>query len=135
MAANYGFATGADERARARDLGTDAGKPLKMPMAEVAQAIPTVSGYGFAAVTTAVALPNIPAGATHALVSVESGGGDLRYRQDGTNPAATASTNANCGPRVAAGFAVALAGNLSNVRVIAVTGTATICVEYTRFDQ
>jgi hypothetical protein len=134
VTANYGFATGTDERARSRDLGLDAGKPLNMPMVEVATAVPTISGYGFAAVTTAVGLPGVPAGATHALISVEPGGGDLRYRQDSTNPAATASTTANAGPRVAAGFAVLIAGNLGAVRVVSTAGTATICIEYTRFD-
>src|SRR5262245_28359635 len=135
MAANYGFATGPNEKARARDLGLDGGLPLKMPMVEAATAIPTISGYGFASVTTAVALPNIPAGATHALLTISTGGGDLRYRQDGTNPAATPSTNANAGLLVTAGGAVLFAGNLSNVRIVATTGTATVTVEYARYDQ
>lgn len=104
-------------------------------MVEVSNAIPTITGYGFAAVTTAVGLPTIPAGSTHALISVEPGGGDLRYRKDSTNPAATASTNANAGPRVAAGYAVIISGFLSALRIVSTAGTATICVEYMRFDQ
>jgi hypothetical protein len=101
----------------------------------VATAMRTVLGYGFANVTAAVALPNIPVGATHAFVTIDAGGGALRWRSDATNPAAAATTNANAGLVAAAGSAVELAlSNLANVRVVAVSGTATINVEYSKLD-
>lgn len=101
----------------------------------VATAMRTILGYGFAAVTTVVGLPNIPSNATHAFITVESGGGDLRWRSDGGTPLATPSTNANAGLRCAAGGAVEIAlADLTQVKVVAVSGTATIIVEYARLD-
>lgn len=101
----------------------------------VATALRTVLGYGFAAVTTVVGLPNIPTGATHAFITVETGGGDLRWRSDGTSPAATPSTNANAGLLIPAGTAAEIAlADLTQVKVIATTGTTTIVVEYAKLD-
>lgn len=102
----------------------------------VATAMRNVLGYGYAAVTTAVGLPNIPAGATHAFVTIESGGGSLRWRSDGASPTATPSTNANAGLAAPAGSAVEIAlADLTQVKVVSTTGTATIVVEYAKLDS
>jgi hypothetical protein len=101
----------------------------------VATALRTIIGYGFAAVTTVVGLPNIPAGATHAYLTVETGGGDLRWRSDGGTPIATPTLATNSGLRAPAGSAVEIAlVDLTQVKLVAVSGTATVCVEYAKLD-
>lgn len=99
-----------------------------MPITEALTSIPTVVSFVNQAVTTAAALTSIGSGATHALVTVDTGGGDLRFREDGNNP--TTST----GLLVVAGSAVEFT-NLSNIRVIATTGTVNINISYRRYDQ
>lgn len=105
----------------------------KHMLQHVATAMRTILGYGFASVTTVVGLPNIPAGATHAYITVE--GNALRWRSDGTSPAATPSTNANAGLKIPADAAAEIAlADLSQVKIVAVTGTATVVVEYAKLD-
>lgn len=103
----------------------------------VATAIRTILGYGFASVTTVVGLPNIPALATHAYVTVESGGDDIRWRSDGGTPVEMPTNAAGAGMRCPAGgaFEIALA-DLTQVKVVSVgtIGPAVICVEYARLD-
>jgi hypothetical protein len=133
VADDYTFkdATGVTRTARADEFGNG----QLLPSVGAITAVPDILGYGYASVTTAVALPNITSGATHALMTVSSGGGDIRYRQDATSPAATPTTNANAGLLVQAGGAVVFAGNLSDVRIISSTGTTVVTVEYVRYDQ
>jgi hypothetical protein len=130
VASDWNFAEGADKTSRARDLGTHAtsGKPFRMPMVEIDTAIPDVIGFQNAAVTTAVALPSIPAGATHALLVVDTGGGNLRFREDATNP------TTSVGLLVQAGNAVELT-NLADVRIISTTGTTNVNISYRRYDR
>lgn len=122
--ADYGFTPGSGATARARNpSGT-----LYIPMVEVDTAIPTVlSGFQNISVTTAQAL-TVPSGASHALLTVDTGGGNIRFREDGTNP------TASIGLLVQAGAAVELT-NLANVRIVSTTGTTVVNVSYRRYDQ
>jgi len=91
-------------------------------------AVPTVLGFsGDQSITTAQALPSIPANSSHALMTVDSGGGDIRFREDTSNPTTTS------GLLVPAGNAVELT-NLSAVRIIATTGTVKVNISYRRYD-
>lgn len=63
-----------------------------------------------------------PAGTTRVQLSVEGNG--IRYRDDGTNP------TSSVGMPVAAGGSVDYDGDLSALRVVSQTGTATVNVVY-----
>ena len=92
-------------------------------------AIPVVTGTQVGVgVTTAQALPSIPANSTHALMTVDTGGGNIRFREDASNP-----TTSN-GLLVQAGSAVELT-NLADVRIIATTGTVNVNISYRRYDS
>lgn len=122
--ADYGFTPGTGATARSRNpSGT-----LHIPMVEVDTAIPTVlSGFQNISVTTAQAL-TVPSGATHALMTVDTGSGNIRFREDGTNP------TTSIGLLVQAGAAVELT-NLSNIRIISTSATTVVNVSYRRYDQ
>jgi len=68
----------------------------------------------------------VPTGATHALMTVDTGGGDIRYWEDGSSPSTTA------GLLVPAGGAAELT-NLANVKMRATTGTAAVNVSYRKY--
>ena len=83
----------------------------KIPANMVITMIPTiVSGNLTYSVTTSSPI-TVPSGATHALLTVDIGGGDIRYWEDGSTPTTSA------GLLVPAGGAAELT-NLSNVRLI-----------------
>lgn len=124
MSANFTFTEGTGRQARARDLGGT----LVSPMVEVVTAIPDVVGFQNPSVTTAVALPSIPSGATHAVMTVDTGGGNIRFREDATNP------TASVGMLVQAGAAVEFT-NLADVRIISTTGTTVVNITYRRYDR
>lgn len=68
----------------------------------------------------------VPTGATHALVTVDTGGGDLRYWEDGSSPSSSA------GLLVPAGGAAELT-NLANVKMRSTVGTVSINVSYRKY--
>lgn len=82
-------------------------------------------------VSTAAGLQTIPAGATHALVSVDAAEtSGIRFTEDGTTAA-----SATEGHEISPGSAVELAIKpLSSVSVCAVAGTVTIQISYRRYD-
>lgn len=123
MADNYGFTPGTGASARSRNpSGT-----LHIPMVDVETAVPTVlSGFQTISVTTAQAL-TVPTGATHALMTVDTGSGNIRFREDGTNPTTSA------GLLVQAGAAVEWT-NLANIRIISTSGTTVVNVSYRKYD-
>jgi hypothetical protein len=89
-----------------------------------------------AGVALGSSLGSIPTGSRSALITVEPEG-DIRFREDGTAPAATPSTNANAGHRIAAGGALEVApmdssgvAQLGNVRLRAVSTTVNVIVTY-----
>lgn len=111
---------------RADDIGAVAERLLQFLGAVTA--IPTVlAGQQTLGVTTTAASLTIPANATHALLTVDKGGGDIRYWENAVAPTATT------GLLVQAGDAVELT-NLANVRLISTTGTVNINVSYRRYD-
>lgn len=77
-----------------------------------------------ASLTTAKALPSLPADAKKAVIQAE--GADVRWRPDGATTAPTASS----GMRLADGESMPYVGGLANVRFIAVSGTPKINVVY-----
>ena len=82
-----------------------------IPANMVITMIPTMlSGNLTYSVTTALPI-TVPGGATHALLTVDIGGGDIRYWEDGSTPTTSA------GLLVPAGGAAELT-NLSNVKFI-----------------
>lgn len=126
MADNYAFTPGAGASARSKNpTGT-----LHIPVVYVSTTPATiVTGNQTISVGTAAdSSLTVPAGATHALITVDAGGGDLRYWEDGSSPSTTQ------GLLVQAGGAAELT-NLSLVRMRATTGTAAVNVSYRRYDQ
>ena len=80
-------------------------------------------GYAQQSVSsTSVALSGIPANARFVVVNTETVG--LRWRDDGTAPTATV------GMPLDAGATMTYDGNLSALRLIAQSGTATVNVAY-----
>lgn len=68
----------------------------------------------------------VPTGATHALMTVDTGGGDIRYWEDGSSPSTSA------GLLVPAGSAAELT-NLSSVKMRSTTGTAAVNISYRKY--
>jgi hypothetical protein len=91
--------------------------PIALDLASLASHVATVS-------TSAVNLPNIPATATHALLSIETN--DLRWLDTGTNPSATQ------GHKLAADNYFWISGRqrLLDWKMIRVSADATITVTY-----
>jgi hypothetical protein len=121
------------------DLG-GTGDEIHLQHVGVCTASYRILGYELLSVTTSTAVAlgaslGIPTGTRSALITVETA--DIRFRQDGSNPTAVPSTNANAGPLVSAGTAFEVAPMdssgapaLGAVRLRAVSSTATVIVEY-----
>jgi hypothetical protein len=128
MADDFPFSLGSGAFGRAWEYASN----KFMPYFQAVTAKPSVVGFENNSVnaTTAESLNggSIPSGATHALLAVDTGGGDLRFREDATNP------TASVGLLVPAGQAVELT-NLANVRVISTTGTTVYNCSFRRYDQ
>jgi hypothetical protein len=79
--------------------------------------------------TTGSTSLTVPSGATHAWISVDGGGTatGVRFTFDGTVPTGSA------GHFLYAGDALTFVDNLSVLKFVAITGTATIQVSYFRF--
>lgn len=98
----------------------------KFPANHVVTMIPIVlSGNQTASITTASGI-TVPSGATHGLMTVDEGGGDIRYWEDGTNPTTSQ------GLLVPAGQAAELT-NLANVKLISTSGTAVVNISYRKY--
>jgi hypothetical protein len=76
--------------------------------------------------TTADATLTIPAGATHALLTVDVGSGDMRYWENGASPSATTGFD------VPAGSGAELT-NLPNIRMRSTAGTPNVQVGYRKY--
>jgi hypothetical protein len=99
---------------------------------QVATTPPTILASAHTlAVSTAVLLSTItsgiPTGATHALLSVPPGGGDIYFTEDGTTP-----TAAGMGICIPAGGTFELT-NLSAIKLVASTGTVTVYPSFRRY--
>lgn len=117
-------ADGSTRTLRSKDVG--GGKQAQVIF--VGTMLPTVTGKEtIAAVGTgADSTLTAPAGSTHALLTVDAGGGGIRYWEDGTSPSPTA------GLYVPPGGAAELT-NLANVRMRATTGTVAVNVSYRKY--
>lgn len=128
MPDNYGFSPGSGATARSKNPSGS----LHLPYVYVATGEHTVVGFESAGITSAQLLPNMSVhsagGATHALVAVDTGGGNIRFREDGTNP------TASVGMLVQAGFAVEFM-KLTNIKIISTSATTSINISYRRYDQ
>ena len=97
--------------------------------ADVAPFVPSaVSGgqYALAVTSSTVVTLTVPSGATHAIVSVDTGGNNIRWTRDGTSP------TASVGHLLQAGDAIE-ADNLTSWRMIATLGTVTVQVSYHKY--
>jgi hypothetical protein len=125
VADNLGVTPGSGATVRAKDHGG-----TLVQYVYVTTALPTVlTGQQTLSVGTASdSSLTVPSGATHALATVDSGGGDVRYWENGTSPSTSA------GLLIPAGAAAELV-NLSQVRMRSTTGTVGVNVSYRRYDQ
>ena len=82
----------------------------------------SAGAYQQMSVTTVVGLTSPPAQATYAIIIPETNG--IRWRDDGTDPTATV------GMPVAAGSTLVYDGDLSKIKIVSQTGTATVNVSY-----
>lgn len=82
----------------------------------------TPLGYQQQAVTAAANLTSAPAAANYALLLPETNG--IRWRDDGTDPTAA------IGMPISAGQSFVYDGDVSKLRVISQTGTATLNIAY-----
>lgn len=109
----------------------DAGASGHWQQVDVAPAPATVvAGMQTLSVTTgAVVTLTVPPGATHAWISVDSGGAatGIRFTFDGSTP------TASVGHLLATGDALTFVDNLSGLKMLGVSGTATVQVSYFRF--
>jgi hypothetical protein len=108
---------------RTRDVGSS----VHAAKSDVAPWIPTkITGGQYAWSITTVQSLTVPSGATHALVSVDTGGGNLRWKNDG----GTATTSS--GHLLQAGDAMEV-DNLSSVSIVSTTGTTVVQVSYHKY--
>jgi hypothetical protein len=106
----------------------DVGSAVQAAKSDVAPWVPTkIAGgqYALSITTTASAL-TVPSGATHALISVDTGAGNIRWKND----SGTASTSS--GHLLQAGDAMEI-DNLSAVSLASTTGTVVIQVSYAKY--
>ncbi len=128
MADDYTFkdAAGTSRTARADEINSKL-----IPFIGVITAIPTpvagnqtITTVGTGSDTTLT----VPSGATHALIGVNTGGGDVRFWEDGSSPSSTAGLLIQAGE-------TAEVTNIANIKLRSTTGTVTIQVAYRRYDQ
>lgn len=130
MTDNYGFNPGTSASARSKNPSGI----LHIPYVYAATGEPTVVGFenGIYSTSSAGYLPNMTThwqnGATHALMTVDIGGGNIRFREDNVSP------TSSIGLLIQAGFASEFI-KLQNVKVIANTATTTINITYRKYDQ
>lgn len=122
--ANYAFTEGGDQTARSIEPSAN----VHIPVIYVATTPPTIlTGNQSLTVSTGSSL-TVPTNATHALMTVDTGAGDIRYWEDGTTPASGA-----VGLLIPAGGAAELT-NLANIRLRASTGSVLVNISYRRYD-
>ena len=147
MGHNLRIRDGDGQTRRVVSIDTDAGgsgDEVHLPVQGVVTASYRVLGVELLSVTDSagVALGSvlaggIPAGSRSALITVDSGV-DIRFREDGTAPAATPTTSANAGHKISVGTALEVAPmnaageqRLADVRLRAVSaGPAVVIVTY-----
>jgi hypothetical protein len=112
---------------RTKDLS---GAGLHAYFSMVVTAIPTPVGTAqtVALSTTVDTTLVVPAGGTHAQLTVDSGAGDMRYWENGTSPSATAGWD------VPSGNAAELT-NLANVKMRSTSGAPNVQYACRRYDQ
>jgi hypothetical protein len=101
---------------------------VKLPTVFVSTMLPTVltGNQTISVATGSDSTLTVPSGATHALLTVDTGGGNIRYWEDGSSPSTTA------GLLVPAGAAAELT-NLGDVKMRATTGTVAVNVSYRKY--
>jgi hypothetical protein len=109
---------------RTRDVGSS-NQAAKSDVAPWVPTKVTPAQYGLSVTTVASAL-TVPSGATHALISVEPAGNNLRWKNDG----GTASTTS--GHLLQAGDAMEI-DNISAMSLAASASTVTIQVSYHKY--
>lgn len=126
MADDFQFDEGSGPKGRAKEV--KASPRILIPYSFVATGPPRVVGKEIIDVTTGSTL-TVPPGATHALVTVDAGGGDIRYWEDGTVPA-----DIDEGLFLPGG-AIAELQNLDDIAMRATTGTVRVNVSYRAYDS
>jgi len=109
---------------RTRDTGS--GHTSK---GDLAPWVPTpIAGgqYALSVSTSSASALTVPGGATHAFISVDTTGGNIRWTRDGTTPTSAV------GHLVQAGDALEI-DNLSAFRMIAISTTGTVQVSYHKY--
>jgi hypothetical protein len=106
----------------------DVGSAVQAAKSDVAPWVPTkiTPGQYVLSITTTASALTVPSGATHALISVDTGGNNIRWKNDG----GTASTTS--GHLLQAGDAMEI-DNLSAVSLASTTGTVVIQVSYHKY--
>jgi hypothetical protein len=124
MADNLGVSPGSGASLRTKELAAG----VHAQVVALLTMIPTIltGNQTLSVATGADTTLTVPTGATHALMTVDTGGGDIRYWEDGSSPSASA------GLLVPAGGAAELT-NLGNVKLRATTGTVAINVSYRKY--
>lgn len=112
---------------RAKDIGAASERLLQFLGAVTAPPTVLAGNQTLSVGTAADVLLTVPVGATHALLTVDTGGGDIRYWEDGSSPSATA------GLLIPAGAAAELT-NLATIKMRSTTGTVVTNVSYRRYD-
>jgi hypothetical protein len=125
MADDLGVTAGSGRTVRAKEIN---GKLIQYLGALTAIPTPVTGNQALSVGTGSDTTLTVPSGATHALVCVNPGGGDIRFWEDGSSPSTTA------GLLIQAGETAELT-NLSNIKMRASSSTVTIHVAYRRYDQ
>jgi len=115
-------------RINLRDPGGSLGLVQKVDAAPFAATIKTPGQYALSVTTGAAVELTWASGATHALISVDTGGGDISWRPDNTNPTSSA------GHRVLAGDSFVIENYGANFAMIGVGSNATVQVTYLAYE-
>lgn len=124
MTDNLGVTPGTGATMRTKELSAG----IHAQVVGVLTMIPTiVSGNETLTIgTSSDTTMSVPAGATHALATIDTGGGDMRYWEDGSSPSATA------GLLVPAGGAAELT-NLASVKMRGSAAGVKVNVSYRKY--
>ena len=118
---------GGNRVVRADDIGSGVERLLQFLGAVTATPTVLTGQQTLSVATGADTSLTVPTNATHALVTVDKGGGDIRYWENGVSPSTTA------GLLIQAGDAAELT-NLAGIRMRSTTGTVAVNVSYRRYD-
>lgn len=129
MADDFTFrdASGNSKTGRAKDLGSGKLSPYQSVFTGLPSTITGTTGIeALSPATGSDTVLSPPAGATHALATVD--GGAIRYWENGQSPSSTV------GLYVPDGGVIEFT-SLANVKIRAATGTPKLHVSYRRYDQ